>query len=331
MTFWGKAWIRVEAILKAALGLVLFLAVDYVVLYALIFLNIDRSVYKGTSNFLVSIGVIIVMFIVNKLSSAKKEPLFKMAGLTADQVAALIIVALGMLGFVMLYIIVADRISVYLESLKEAVADYRESTNRFASVSQTVVPIWDKLLYVITLCFIVPVSEEMTFRGVIFGNLRKGFGPWVSVLLSALGFGIMHGLSVHIGYAIVCGIIIAACYYLTDSLIAPVILHMVFNIFGSGIANFMMIETFNVPDNIRSAISSGINTSSMIFMPVAVLAFAYLVNVKRKNAKQTEEEKGQKADDAETVNEINAESKTGNEAGNDMPAITEADGIEVQK
>ena len=69
----------------------------------------------------------------------------------------------------------------------------------------------------------------------------------------------------------------------------------------------------------------------MIFMPVAVLAFAYLVNVKRKNAKQAEEEKGQNADDTETVNEINAESKTGNEAGNDMPAITEADGIEVQK
>ena len=53
--------------------------------------------------------------------------------------------------------------------------------------------------------------------------------------------------------------------------------------------------------------------------------------MKRKNAKKAEEEKGQNADDTETVNEINAESKTGNEAGNDMPAITEADGIEVQK
>ena len=66
---------------------------------------------------------------------------------------------------------------------------------------------------------------------------------------------------------------------------------MVFNVFGSGVANFMMLEQLRIPGDVSSAISTGLNVSSLLFMPVAVLAFAYLVSVKRKKtaaAKQLE-------------------------------------------
>ena len=209
--------------------------------------------------------------------------------------------------------------------MKNAMEDYRESVYRYSDMPHIVVPVWDAILYVITLCFVVPVTEEMTFRGVIFGQLRKGFGPWVSVIISALFFGIMHGISVHIGYAIACGLIIAACYHLTDSLIAPVILHMVFNIFGSGIANFMTIESFGIPRETTSALMRGINTSAILFMPVAVLAITYLVAVKRKKEKAA----AALAQEAGSQVELSVEENTPSEEGE--AAENDGSGIEAQE
>lgn len=282
MSFWEKARIRLGALGKAVIWLLYFLCADYAVYLAFELLKIDRKIYKGTFNLCATLAVLAVMLIVARLLSLKKEPLIKMNKLMPDQVICLVVIALGMLGVVTTYIIIADKIAAFIDSMRNAMEDYRESVDRFSDTPQTAVPIWDSVLYVITLCFIVPVTEEVTFRGVIFGQLRRGFGPWVSVVLSAVLFGLMHGISVHIGYAIACGLIIASCYHLTDSLVAPILLHAVFNIFGSGIANFMNVEAFGIPSEYTNSLMVGINTTSMFMMPAAVLAFAYLVNAKRK-------------------------------------------------
>ena len=292
MTFWENVLHKGSAILKAALGLAIFICVEYAIYSAFGYFGINRDIYRGCYNFLVSIANIVAMLIIWKISNRKDDPFIKVNKLFPDQFAALVIIAIGMLGFVTLYILVADMISAYLDSMKEAMVEYRENVDRYSDTPQIVIPLWDSLLYIFTVSFIVPVSEELIFRGVIFGHLRRAFKPWIAVILCAVSFGIMHGVSIHIGYALVCGFIIAACYYLTDSIVAPILLHMVFNVFGSGVANFMMLEQLRIPGDVSSAISTGLNVSSLLFMPVAVLAFAYLINVKRKKdaaAKQLEE------------------------------------------
>lgn len=325
MSLWEKALKKSAAFGKAFLGLLFFVCADYAVTFAFIFARVDRKIYKGAYNFATCVAVFITMMIIIKVSSMGGKPLIRISKLTPDQIAALVIIGLGMIGLVVTYIGVADKIAAYLESMKNAMEDYRESVDRYSDTPQVVVPVWDAVLYVITLCFIVPVTEEMTFRGVIFGQLRKGFGPWVSVILSALFFGIMHGISVHIGYAIACGLIIAACYHITDSLIAPVILHMVFNFFGSGVANFMSIESFGIPRETTSALMSGINISAILFMPIAVLAYTYLVAVKRKRAKEAAE-LAQK-DDPQV--ELSVEENSASDEVVD--AVSEDDGIEAQE
>ena len=323
MSFGKKVLRKFGAIGKALAWLLYFLCADGIVYYAFDFLGIDRKIYKGLFSLCSSIAVFIAMFVIAKLLSMKKEPLIKIKKLDPGQVIALIVIALGMLGFVTLYIIVADKIAAYLESLKGAMEEYRESVDRFSDTPQVVVPAWDNVIYIIVICICVPISEEMTFRGVVFGQLRREFSPWTSVILSALMFGALHGISVHIGYAIVCGIIIAACYHLTDSLIAPVLLHAIFNIFGSGLVNLMEFEAFGIPDSFRMEFMVGTNTATLMMMPVAVLAFAYLVSVKRKKEKaalkleETSEvqveltgENNEPADDISEVQEdISAEAK----------------------
>ena len=310
MTLWENVLHKGSAILKAALGLAIFICVEYAIYSAFGYFGVSRDIYRGCYNFLVSIANIAAMLFIWKISKKQDDPFIKVNRLPPDQFAALTAIALGMLGFVTLYIIVADMISAYLDSMKEAMAEYRENVDRYAETPQIVIPLWDSLLYIFTVSFIVPVSEELIFRGVIFGYLRRAFKPWIAVILCAAAFGIMHGVSIHIGYALVCGFIIAACYHLTDSIFAPILLHTIFNIFGSGIANFMSLEQLGIPVDVSNAISTGLNVSSLLFMPVAVLAFAYLISVKRKKtaeAKQLEEyiadREEMKKEENETVEE----------------------------
>lgn len=282
MTFKENALGKLGALSKAALGLVIFVCLEYAVFSAFAYCNVDMQVYRGAYNFAVSAVTIAMMLIIHKISSRPGDPLIKLKKVKPDQAVCLVIIALGMLGFVTFYISVADMISDYLASMKDAMEEYRESVDRYSDTPQQIIPLWDSILYIVTISFIVPVAEEMIFRGVVFGYLRKGFGPVASVLLCAVGFGIMHGISVHIGYALACGIIIASCYYLTDSLVAPVLLHMIFNVFGSGVAYVFALDCVNIPAPVAHSILQGINITSLIFMPIAVLAFAFLIHIKRK-------------------------------------------------
>ena len=289
MTFAEHIRIKIPAILKAFFGLAVFICADYSIFFLFAHFGWDREIYKGLFNTLACVAVFLCMLVVNKISAKLDAPLIKIGKLSPDQVAALIIIGFGMLGFVSTYMGIANKISEYFAPVGEAVEEYRENVDRYSEIEQITVPLWDSLLYAFTLSFIVPITEEMSFRGVIFGELRKGFGPWLSVIISAIIFGVMHGVSIHIGYAIVCGLIIASVYHLTGSLISSIILHMVFNIFGSGLQNIFELEQLNVPDELYVKIFLTLNTATILFMPIAVVAFAYLVHVKRKkDAKQKE-------------------------------------------
>lgn len=319
MSFWQKAWIKISTLLKAVLTLAVFLCLEYGVFSAFTYFGIDRQIYKGLYNFITCVLVFAAMFIYNLVCSKRKEPVFRMSKLRPDQVAALTVIALGMLGFVTTYLGVVDLISEYFKPVDVAIEEYRDSVDRFAEVPQIVIPLWDSFLYVFTLSFIVPVTEELTFRGVFFGELRKGFGSWISVVLSAIGFGILHGLTVHIGYAFVCGLIIASCYYLTDSLVAPILLHTIFNIFGSGIPTFMTLDCFKFSQETVSAFMLGVNMVAIVFMPLAVVAMAYLVIVKRKKenaAKASAEMASVTAETTEAVSEDNDVTEESSEVEN---------------
>lgn len=281
MSFWGKVLTGFKALLKAALALVIFVLAEYVVFTVFALLQIDYKVYKGTYNTFAAILCVAAMLIIHKICS-KKEPLIRFNKLSIDQVIALIIIGMGMLGFVSIYLIVTDKIAESMQRVEEAMEEYRDNVDRYVDVPQVLIPVWDSFLYIITLSFIVPFSEEFTFRGAVYGHLNRVFGVWVSVIMSALIFGLMHGVSVHIGYALVCGAVMATCYYLTDSIFASVILHMVFNIFGSGIPNVFEIDQLGIPASIANKIMLATNTACMIFLPISVLAIAYLVIVKRK-------------------------------------------------
>jgi membrane protease YdiL (CAAX protease family) len=84
-------------------------------------------------------------------------------------------------------------------------------------------------LWVLPLAIIAaPVFEEFIFRGLIFGGLRRSFGVWPATLASAAVFAILHP-ALAIAPVFVLGICAALVYERTRSLLAPMLVHALYN------------------------------------------------------------------------------------------------------
>jgi len=84
-------------------------------------------------------------------------------------------------------------------------------------------------LWVIPLGVIAaPIFEEFIFRGLIFGGLRRSFSFWPASLASAAIFAILHP-ALAIVPVFVLGLATAWTYERTRSLLAPMIVHAVYN------------------------------------------------------------------------------------------------------
>ncbi|HKB51155.1 MAG TPA: type II CAAX endopeptidase family protein [Solirubrobacterales bacterium] len=84
---------------------------------------------------------------------------------------------------------------------------------------------------VLLIVFAAPISEEICFRGMLFGGLRKRLPRLAAALISALIFGGLHaltGLSA-VPPLIAFGFILALLYEKTGSIVPGVILHMLNN------------------------------------------------------------------------------------------------------
>jgi membrane protease YdiL (CAAX protease family) len=76
---------------------------------------------------------------------------------------------------------------------------------------------------------VVPIAEEMLFRGVALPALAKVVGIAPAVVIVSLGFAVCHG-SVHAAAPLfVISVCFCLAYMSTHSLLVPTVMHMVFN------------------------------------------------------------------------------------------------------
>lgn len=81
---------------------------------------------------------------------------------------------------------------------------------------------------------LVPLGEELLFRGIIQGELRRAFGPVISVVATTLLFALFHLDLIQASYVLIAGLALSAVYQLTRQLVVPMVMHVVFNFIGSG-------------------------------------------------------------------------------------------------
>ena len=86
-----------------------------------------------------------------------------------------------------------------------------------------------------------PILEELLCRGVLFEVLNRRWGAKVSILVSALFFGLLHiGNLANAVVAIVAGFIFGALYVRTSSLYVTIIIHAINNALAFALISFGM-------------------------------------------------------------------------------------------
>lgn len=89
------------------------------------------------------------------------------------------------------------------------------------------------LVFLIAIMGIVaPICEEIVFRWLIYLRLREYLGVVVSIIISALIFGIYHGNLVQAVYASMLGVVFALFLEMTGDLLACMLLHIGANVWS---------------------------------------------------------------------------------------------------
>ncbi|MDR7520410.1 MAG: CPBP family intramembrane glutamic endopeptidase [Armatimonadota bacterium] len=82
----------------------------------------------------------------------------------------------------------------------------------------------------VLLAVVVPIGEEVFFRGFVYGGLRARWGITVAVLASAGFFAVVHRQLVHGVLIFLLGVVLALLYERTRSLVPAVVTHALTNI-----------------------------------------------------------------------------------------------------
>ncbi len=88
-----------------------------------------------------------------------------------------------------------------------------------------------------------PIFEEILFRGLIFKELSGSMNVKIAIVLQAVIFGAAHMNMLQFIYAFTLGLFLGLIYYWSRSLIAPIIVHCLYNFLGSVIfPNYLPIS-----------------------------------------------------------------------------------------
>lgn len=135
---------------------------------------------------------------------------------------------LGAFGITILWVIL-------ISFLSESSPFYKELLESHDSTLGNLVGTESLMFSIITIAIIVPITEELFFRGLIYGRLRQAMRPIVAILISSIVFGIFHGNVVQGVYAFLIGCTLALVYEKTDSLILSIFGHGLINAIGMGL------------------------------------------------------------------------------------------------
>ena len=116
-------------------------------------------------------------------------------------------------------------VSILAAFLPSAVQDNFEKVAQALSTGN----IWIQIL---TTAAIVPMVEELIFRGLVYRRLKFLVSTKMAMILSGLIFGIAHGNLIQGFYAFILGVFLAWIYETCKTIWAPIVFHMMANGFS---------------------------------------------------------------------------------------------------
>lgn len=138
---------------------------------------------------------------------------------------------------------------------------------------QTLLNSTDIWLNLVLISIIAPIFEEFFFRKLLIDRTIK-YGAQLSILLSALMFGLFHGNLNQFFYTFLMGGFFAYVYIKTGKLVYPIILHIIINLMGSVVSLFVI-------ESVQRLFSGTVIASDMIIVVgyIIILLAAFLIGI----------------------------------------------------
>lgn len=95
---------------------------------------------------------------------------------------------------------------------------------------------------IVSLGILVPISEELIFRGLMFKRIRQQAGFLRAALYSTLAFTILHGNLVQMLYAFATGMMLCYVYEKYGSVKAPMAAHIVMNLIAVAATQYRLFD-----------------------------------------------------------------------------------------
>lgn len=112
-----------------------------------------------------------------------------------------------------------------IPKIAEIIAELKNEPIIFTK-EETSLPFLTNTLMFIQIVLIAPIIEELSFRGILLSRFSTKWNLTTGIILSSILFGILHmnPLGACLG-----GIVLAITYIKTQTLIAPILLHIIYN------------------------------------------------------------------------------------------------------
>lgn len=134
--------------------------------------------------------------------------------------------AVGALGLTNLYFSLLTKLAESSPFVAGQLEDYEKLSGSFT-------PETGLAFLIIGISVMAPVTEELLFRGIVQGELRKAMPEPVAIVLQAVLFAVYHIQPVQASYALIPGLLLGIAYAWSRSIWVPIAMHMGFNLLGS--------------------------------------------------------------------------------------------------
>ena len=98
---------------------------------------------------------------------------------------------------------------------------------------------------ILVLCILVPVAEELAYRGLFYKRMKEYYDKMIAVFVSAAVFGIVHMNLVQGIYGFISGLILIYVYDRYKSIFAPILLHIAVNTMALISGEFVVFDKIN--------------------------------------------------------------------------------------
>lgn len=195
-------------------------------------LKADQAAMTGIILLISAVLTLLIYFIVEKV---KKSSIFKEADIkpaTGKLIGLSVVGALGAMFFMNFMLTI-------LPIPQDLLGDLTSGVSKL-----TAYPFWQAIL---ANALLIPIMEEVLFRGYIFSRLEKAMPSIVAALISSVVFGICHGGLVWAIWAFLLGMFICVVRIKSRSIVPGIIIHIIMNTYAMVVSYFPVLENITYP------------------------------------------------------------------------------------